>query len=267
MDKDLKAHIEYLLCIKIEQVQPVSGGDISKAYLLKTESERFFCKVNQGKDAHKMFLAEKRGLEAIAQTKSIAVPKVLLCEKQEVSGLLLMEYIESKNASQKEMELLGHQLAALHRFSASKNFGWETDNFIGSLPQSNKEHSYWTKFYVEERLLPQLKLARDSGKLNTGEIPSEERIIKSCENLFPDIKPALLHGDLWSGNYLISEKGEPFLIDPATYYGHFEVDLAMTRLFGGLAVYFLKHIRNIFQKSVARQLGLKSTSFIIYWYI
>ena len=64
MDKDLKAHIEYLLCIKIEQVQPVSGGDISKAYLITTDSERFFCKVNQSPSAFDMFLTEKAGLEA-----------------------------------------------------------------------------------------------------------------------------------------------------------------------------------------------------------
>lgn len=233
MDKDIKAHIEYLLCIKIEQVQSVSGGDISNAYLLKTESERFFCKVNTDPSAFDMFWTEKSGLEAIAETKTIATPKVLLCEKLETGGFLLMEHIESKRASSTETELLGHQLAALHQLSISESFGWETDNFIGSLPQSNKKHSDWKQFYTQERLLTQLKMAHDSGKLNAHEIPSEEGIFKSCENLFPDVRPALLHGDLWSGNYLISEKGKPYLIDPATYYGHYEVDLAMTRLFGG----------------------------------
>lgn len=232
MDNSLKAHIEYLLCVKIEKVRSVSGGDISDAYLIKTESERFFCKVNQGGDAYKMFVAEKKGLEAIAKTKNIATPKVLLCEPLEIGGLLLMEYIEPKRATPEEMKVFGHQLASLHNCTFEK-FGWDSNNYIGSLPQSNKEHSIWAEFYVQERLLPQLKLAHDSGKLNAGEIPSEEQIFKSCENLFPNIGPALLHGDLWSGNYLISEKGKPYLIDPATYYGHYEVDLAMTRLFGG----------------------------------
>jgi len=233
MDSSLKAHIEYLLCVKIEKVRSVSGGDISKAYLLKTESERFFCKVNTDPSAFEMFWTEKAGLEAIAETKTIAAPKVLLCEKLETGGFLLMEHIESKKASPTDMELLGHQLAALHQISISESFGWETDNFIGSLPQSNKKHSGWKQFYTRERLLPQLKLAQNSGGLNAVEVPSEERIFKSCEDLFPDIKTALLHGDLWGGNYLISKKGKPYLIDPAAYYGHYEVDLAMTRLFGG----------------------------------
>jgi len=232
VDKDLKGHIEYLLCVKIEHIRPVSGGDISDAYLIETESERFFCKVNHTEGAHKMFMTEKKGLEAIAKTKTIATPKVLICEQLERGGLLLMEYIEPKRATPEEMKVFGHQLAFLHQCTFEK-FGWDSNNYIGSLPQSNKGHDDWTEFYTRERLLPQLKLAQNSGRLNAVEVPSEERIFKSFENLFPDIKPALLHGDLWSGNYLISERGKPFLIDPAVYCGHYEVDLAMTRLFGG----------------------------------
>lgn len=180
-----------------------------------------------------MFQAEKKGLEAIEKTKTIATPNVLLCERLEVGGFLLMEYIEPKRTSSHEMERFGHQLAALHQVSDSIGFGWETDNFIGSLPQSNKNSSDWTKFYVEERLLPQLKMARDTHLLKGAEIPSEAQILRSCENLFPTIKPSLLHGDLWSGNYLVSKDGIPYLIDPAIYLGHSEIDLAMSRLFGG----------------------------------
>lgn len=233
MDKDLKAHIEYLLCANIDSVRPISGGDISKAYLLETETGRFFCKVNENARAFEMFQAEKLGLEAISQTKTIATPQALLCEKLEKGGFLLMEYIEPKSATSKEMELLGHQLAALHQVQDLASFGWETDNFIGSLPQSNEKHSIWAEFYVQERLLPQLKMANDQQLLSSNELPSEEQLFKTCHGLFPKIKPSLLHGDLWNGNFLISEKGTPYLIDPAIYYGHHEVDIAMTKLFGG----------------------------------
>ena len=238
MDKDLKAHIEYLLCIKIERIQPISGGDISTAYLLTTESERFFCKVNLDAAAFDMFQTEKAGLDAIAQTKTIVIPKILLCEKLEMGGFLLMEHIETKMASAIEMELLGHQLAELHQLTASETFGWETDNFIGSLPQSNKKYSDWAEFYTQERLLPQLKMARDGHLLASTEIPSETRLSETCQILFPEVKPSLLHGDLWSGNYLISKNGRPYLIDPAVYHGHHEVDIAMTKLFGGFEASF-----------------------------
>jgi len=185
-----------------------------------------------------MFLAEKMGLETIARTKAIAVPKVLLCEPLEKGGLLLMEYIEPKTASPKDMTRFGHELAALHQHSEAGNFGWKTDNFIGSLSQSNKKHTDWSEFYVAERLLPQLKLSRDGNKLQNHEIPSESSLLRTCQNLFPRTTPSLLHGDLWSGNYLISQKGIPYLIDPATYFGHHEVDMAMTRLFGGFGSMF-----------------------------
>lgn len=233
MDKNLKAHIEYLLCVKLTTTQAISGGDISEAYLLETETERFFCKINKNAEAFEMFLAERSGLEAISKTNVIDTPLVLLCEKVEKGGFLLMEYIEPKKASSKEMELFGHQLAALHQFSGSETFGWNINNFIGSLSQSNNSYSDWPSFYIEERLLPQLKIACDLERLSKDEIPSEERLLKTCENLFPETKPSLLHGDLWSGNYLISTNGTPYLIDPAVFFGHNEVDIAMTRLFGG----------------------------------
>ena len=239
MDKKLKAHIEDLLCIKISNIQSISGGDISHAFLLESDTERFFCKVNRNKEAYAMFLAEKQGLEAISRTKTIAAPTVLLCEALKKGGFLLLEYIEPKHPLFKDMELLGHQLAALHQYSDSKTFGWITDNFIGSLAQQNTMTTDWSTFYVRERLMPQLQRALDSKKLDFNEIPSEEKLLEICQQFFPkEIEPALLHGDLWSANYLIATDGTPFLIDPATYYGHYEVDLSMTRLFGGFDASF-----------------------------
>ena len=248
MDGNLKNHIEYLLCVKITAIRPISGGDISQAFLLETETEQFFCKINRNEQAFQMFQNEKAGLEAISKTKTIATPKVFLCDKLEDGAFFLMEYIEAKKNGSNNMKALGHQLAALHLHSRRNEFGWKTDNFIGSLPQSNKKHSNWVKFYVEERLLPQLKMAYDSGGLNAAEIPVERLIFERCKNLLPKVKPSLLHGDLWSGNYLISENGTPFLIDPAVYYGHHEVDIAMTKLFGGFDTSFYNAYSEIFPK-------------------
>ena len=233
MNKELKTHIEYLLCVKIDRIRPISGGDISQAYLLETETERFFCKVNSSPHAFTMFQEERAGLEAISKTKTIATPKVFLCDSLEKGGFLIMEYMETKRAAPKEMEVLGHQLAALHQWKAPDSYGWDTDNFIGTLPQSNTVHDSWTDFYVQERLLPQFKMAYDAKRISSREIPSEEQIHKTCHNLFPKTRASLLHGDLWGGNYVIAANGNPYLIDPAIYRGHYEVDLAMTRLFGG----------------------------------
>lgn len=249
MDKDLKAQIEYLLCIRITRVEPLSGGDISKAFLLDSDSERFFCKYNSDSSAFQMFQAEKAGLEAIAETKTIATPKVLLCEQLNVGAFLLLEYIEPKQASAKDMQLLGQQLAAMHQWSSSNAFGWKTNNYIGSLPQANEKHADWSAFYGQERLLPQLQMAKNKGGLSRDEIPSELQLIKTCENILPKVTPSLLHGDLWSGNYLIAKDGTPYLIDPAAYFGHHEVDVAMTKLFGGFDHSFYSAYEEQFPKT------------------
>ncbi len=233
MDKAFIEHIEYLLCVKHCKIQTLSGGSISEAYLLETETEQFFCKINQGANALKLFQAEKEGLDAISQTKTIATPIVILCEAMENGALLVMEYIEPKRSDFKNMELFAHQLAALHQAPTDAAFGWEGPNFIGSIPQGNAKNTNWSVFYVIERLLPQLKMAVAKKRLSIKELPSQVQLLKRCDSLMPEVAPALLHGDLWSGNFLFAPNGTPYLIDPAVYYGHHEVDLAMTRLFGG----------------------------------
>ncbi len=238
MDKTIVAHLEYLLCIKVLTIKTLSGGDISKAYLLETATEQFFCKINHTADALKIFQAEKDGLDAISLTKTIATPKTFFCEALEKGALLVMEYITPKKPDYKDMDLFGHQLAALHQAATMQRFGWEGPNFIGNLPQSNTKNTNWSAFYVFERLLPQLRRAVNHKFLSAKELPTEVQLSKCCNSFMSAVEPSLIHGDLWSGNYLIAQNGTPYLIDPAVYYGHHEVDLAMTRLFGGFDTSF-----------------------------
>ncbi|WP_341216997.1 fructosamine kinase family protein, partial [uncultured Wocania sp.] len=213
-----------------------SGGDISQAYKIDTANNSYFLKLNSVSTLN-MFQTEAYGLDLIAKTNTIKTPKVLAFDSFENSAFLLMDFVESKRATTEDFKLLGEQLATLHKCS-SDNFGLDKDNYIGSLPQSNSAHKNWVEFYTHERLLPQLELAKQKGLLSVAECPSEQHIKNQLELLFKGIKPSLLHGDLWSGNYLISKNGEPYLIDPAVYYGHNEVDIAMTKLFGGFGESF-----------------------------
>ncbi|KAA2219301.1 fructosamine kinase family protein [Maribacter flavus] len=245
MDKELIAYLNYLLCTKIERVSPISGGDISRAYLLESTTEKFFCKINGQNKALAMFHAEKKGLQELLKTNTIAAPRSFQVAAYEAGAFFLMEYVETKRPCLEDMSVFGRQLAQLHQLSNSQTFGWEEDNFIGSLNQSNRRHVDWTSFYVQERLLPQLYLAFEKGLLAKTDIPPGEKMDTVCNNLFPKVKPSLLHGDLWSGNFLISKDGVSFLIDPAIYYGHHEVDIAMTRLFGGFGDSFYKAYREI----------------------
>ena len=238
LSSSFKEHIAQKLGSPIVSVKPVSGGDISRAYCVHTPTHRFFLKVNQSAFAFEMFLAEKKGLENINLTRTIKAPEILDFGLFESSSYIVMEFIESKNPTSKEMEAFGYQLANLHSFAVGESFGWNHTNFIGSLPQSNTNHADWTLFYVHERLLPQLNMAKEKNGLHPSEIPSASTLLKGCHQFFPKVKPALLHGDLWSGNYLINTQGVPYLIDPSVYFGHYEVDLSMSRLFGGFPLGF-----------------------------
>ena len=124
-------------------------------------------------------------------------------------------------------------MAALHRAGAPC-FGLDHNNFIGSLAQTNTVADTWSSFFRERRVLPQLRMAVDSGRITQGLERDFETVLARLEALVgaPE-PPARLHGDLWGGNLHTAENGEPALIDPAVYGGHREVDLAMMRLFGG----------------------------------
>ena len=230
---------------ELKQIQPISGGDIAEAFVVHTSTDHFFVKHQKGKQALAILKAEQLGLETIAATNTIAAPQVFDCISYDHGALLLLEYITPKAATASNFSRLGEELAALHH-SHSTSFGFTQDNFIGSLPQSNTKHDNWTSFYVQKRLMPQLLLAQSKGLLEQNEIPDSSLMKVRCDGWFQNVQPSLLHGDLWSGNYLISEDGIPYLIDPAVYYGDREVDLAMTQLFGGFDLPFYQAYHNTF---------------------
>jgi len=142
-------------------------------------------------------------------------------------------------------EKFAKQIANLHRHT-SNIFGLDHNNYIGSLNQSNKNHNNWIDFFREERLIFQIKMARDNGKIGNDIINMFDGFFLKLDEIFPVEPPALIHGDLWSGNYMVNKNGEPVIIDPAVYYGNREMDLGMTQLFGGFSAEFYKFYNDFF---------------------
>ena len=227
-----KQQVEQLsteISAKIISIRSVSGGDIANSYLLTTDSGEAFLKTHEN---YNLLEAEKTGLAAIAKTNTIKTPEILGFGSIDNLTFLALEWVDTKPASKENFELFGKQLAALHQ-QTQKEFGFSSNNFIGHLQQSNKPHDNWNDFYIEERLLPQLRLAKSKGLLHEQEIPSIEMMKENCFKYFNTITPSLLHGDLWNGNYFISQNNGPYIFDPSTYFGHSEIDIAMSKLFGG----------------------------------
>ncbi len=228
----------------VESPQSVSGGDINEVYKLVTQSSAYCLKCNPAAFAKEMFTTELTGLDLLDVNSEFRVPKRLgIISAGQYHGLLL-EWIESGSTKNDFWEEFGRSLAGLHR-STHGYFGLETNNFIGTIPQSNKQHGSWVSFYITERLKPLFEMAYDRNLFHPGDARDIDRLYTKLDELIPIEAPALLHGDLWSGNYMCDDNGCPVLIDPAVYYGHREIDLAMTKLFGG----FGQHMYNAYHES------------------
>ena len=216
----------------IAHTQAIGGGSINAAYSLRYEGKDFFLKYNQAKRFPKMFELEAKGLNVLASCNKIRLPEVIGTGESGQTAFLLLEQIVTGFPDNSFWEFFGEALAGLHR-ETNENYGLDHHNYIGSLPQSNAPAVSWSDFFISQRLKPQLKLAAGKGMLNSKTLNDFEKLFVKLPKLFPKEAPALLHGDLWSGNFLCDSNGKPVLIDPAVYYGHREMDLAMSKLFGG----------------------------------
>ncbi|MEQ8821935.1 MAG: fructosamine kinase family protein [Sumerlaeia bacterium] len=215
----------------------VGGGCINAAQVVTLEDgRRYFLKSNAD-PLPELFAREADGLRALAAPGAIRVPRVIGHGGGEGGAppFLLTEAILSGPQPKGFMHEFGAQLARLHQATRQDRCGFDHDNYIGSTPQPNGWMDDWVAFWAERRLGFQLDLTEKNHRSS----PEMRRLGQSLLHRLPDligepVEPAcLLHGDLWGGNYLCSDRGEPVLIDPAAYYGRREADLAMTLLFGG----------------------------------
>lgn len=216
---------------------PVSGGSINEAFKITTAEGKFFLKYNDTGLYPRMFEKEAEGLKLIKNCGEIDVPEVLLTDHAGKFSFLLLKFIEQTAESGNFWEYFGKQLAAMHNHHSAQ-FGLDHDNYMGSLIQHNTFHNHWTSFFVDERLERQVRLARENGKMSRPDVSAFERLYRRLDEIFPQVKPSLVHGDLWSGNFMVNKSGQACLIDPAVYYGHPEVDIAMSTLFGGFSSKF-----------------------------
>lgn len=234
---EVRDSVEVALGTTIKDIQMVYGGDINQAAQLTLYGgDRVFLKWNR-RVKPDFFEAEANGLRTLAQPQAIRIPAVLAVGSN--PAFLVTEWVEPGGRGLMDVEFaerLGHELAELHS-AVGVQHGLEVDNYIGSLPQHNTPSSSWVEFFRDQRIGAQVDIARQRGKLPAERQDALERLQNWLPVFLDDesIQPSLLHGDLWGGNYMVANNGDPVLIDPAVYYGHREMDLAMTELFGGFS--------------------------------
>lgn len=212
--------------------QQLSGGSINEAAKIITSSDSLFVKWNDTEAFPAIFELEARNLNLLHQTQTVQTPAVIEVNDVDNFSFLILDYVQANTKSFAGTEKLGEQIALLHQ-NTNVDFGLHYNNYIGILQQFNKLNESWADFFIENRLKPLVNKAYQMQLLDLEEMSLFVTLYQKIPTLFPDEKPALLHGDLWGGNYLITETGIPFVFDPACYFGHREMDIAMTVLFGG----------------------------------
>jgi fructosamine-3-kinase len=219
----------------VKRVTPVAGGCIHQAVRLETTLGEFFAKWNED-CPRDLFVSEAAGLRELrAAASGLAVPEVFVAAEPSggAPALIVMEYLAPAEGARDDAAL-GRGLAALHR-RAAQAFGFPVTTYCGSTPQENGTSSSWAEFYAERRLRPLVRRLTEAGGLSSAEAHLFDRVCERLPGLVADgAPPALIHGDLWSGNVLASTGG-PALVDPACTYADRELEFGITTLFGGFA--------------------------------
>jgi fructosamine-3-kinase len=245
----LRLHTALQQTLNTEQlhVEMLSGGMVNRAARVETSDGAVFVKWSESATPA-MYRAEADGLHALRSTQSLRVPDVIAMGQ--TPPFLVLEFIEEHTNvdTHKFTQTFACSLAQMHRNShCMRGFGFADDNFIGALPQRNMWHQDWPSFYRECRLKPQIEMARQRRLLPATREHALLRVLDNLEKLLSALpaKPALLHGDLWSGNFL-SAGDEPVIFDPAAYYGEREMEIAYIELFGGFPAGFVRAYNDVY---------------------
>ena len=244
--RDLTAEEGPLEGAVITDVSPVGGGCIHQAWKLRLGDGQVLFAKSGGASALPLFEVEAEALEALhaqADASFLVVPQPIALAALPHGAVLLLPWLDCGGNDQ---TALGRGLALLHQSSMSSSparFGWHRDGFIGAGPQLGGWRDDWGSAFVELRLRPQLEaldgLQQDSTDLN----PLLLRLAEHLNEHQPH--PALVHGDLWGGNAASLSDGRGSIFDPASWWADREVDLAMTRLFGGFGEAFRSGYRDV----------------------
>ncbi|EDP60092.1 fructosamine kinase family protein [Vibrio sp. AND4] len=229
---------EYLISEKVK----LSGGDTSESYMINDGEQRYFVKIND-KDFLANFEVEAESLHLIRETSTLFVPEVVLVGKTKTHSFIILNYLPTKPLEDDCNSFkMGQQLARLHLWGEQKEYGFDTDNYIGPTLQPNQWHKKWCVFFAEQRIGWQLQLLKEKG-VYLVDIDDFTDVVKQLLTHHTP-QPSLLHGDLWSGNVALTPAG-PICYDPSCYWGDRECDLAMTEFFGGFHAHFYQGYESV----------------------
>jgi protein-ribulosamine 3-kinase len=185
--------------------------------------------------------AEADGLQALHKPGILLVPRIhTLCDTDHHTVLLMDKLDPAPRVDDDTWARFGRELALHHQATPPTPFGWTRNNFLGPTPQPNTDQSDdWVDFNATSRIGYQVERAKLHGHLNEQESEPLHRVIDRLPNLIPrSPAPALIHGDLWSGNAIATldpttNTPRIAVIDPAVSIADAWADIAIMQLFAG----------------------------------
>ena len=259
---------DYHDSIKVNQLSLVHHSSYSCIYKVDINGRSLCLKIQLGHKGKEMLNSQVEQIKYLL-FHNINTPTIVnFIDHYPLGAILITEYIDPAPNNKTGQYNLGLEVAKLHQIKHNQ-FGWHSDNFIGTCNQINAQLINWNNFLLNNRFIYQIKFAVDNQLIN---IATSKEFIQTISYFLEahqiNIEPALLHGDLWSGNYIIDSKdNKAYLIDPAIYFGHIYMDLAMTHLFGGFDAPFYELIILLFQIIKRSRCGLICTKYTTYWCI
>lgn len=233
-------------------IRRVKGGMVNHAAQITLNNVKYFVKWNMSSPTPS-FAAEARGLDIVRATHAFRVPDVIAYADGEgvsdAASYLILEWINrsSKFHHDTLFEKLGHSLANMHRIHGTV-FGLDHDNYIGNIKQHNTPTLSWSEFYREQRIKPQIAIAKRLGRLGYKRELLLHKLIDRIDNIFDGCNPipSLLHGDFWEGNFFATKNHQIAIFDPAIYYGDREVEIAYTEVFNNFPPAFLNAYQDVY---------------------
>ena len=228
-----------------KSIEKVHGGDIHSAWQIEFSNRKLFLKRNFRK---KKFLEFEKyclqNLRKYINQENFVIPEVIAYKNIKNIEILLIEWIDMENLDQKK---LGKGLGEMHLKSAESNpkmFGFPVEGFIGTTDQKKGWEYNWIDCFLNLRITPQLLIL----ETKTLEKETINKVKEKIKSVLLNHKPinTLVHGDLWSGNAGIDKSGKGVIFDPASWWADHEVDIAMTKLFGGFRKEFYEEYSKIF---------------------
>jgi fructosamine-3-kinase len=229
----------------LQHVGVIGGGSINDARRINTSRGVFFLKLNDADAYPGMFEAEGKGLAFLAEHSSFEIPGLVATGHTLDKQWIIMQHITAGSKKDDYWEAFGRRLAEMHQ-KTHENFGLDYNNYLGSLPQRNTPTESWPAFFAEHRIMPQLEMAKDKALASSEVVRLCEKLCSRAERYFPAEPSAALHGDLWTGNFMTTSNGDATIFDPAAYFGHREMDIGMSRLFGSFDPKFYGAYNEVF---------------------